>query len=489
MTSVLFSPRGLVALLALMAVSLVFFLTTPFSGPTGNAAPRLPGGHAESPNDDEDNPPPPKPDVALHWSAEIDDYLRDHYADLEKTYKHLHSHPELSYYETKTAAYLANQLAGTGFEVTRNFGGGVVAVLHNGDGPTVLVRTEMDALPIEEKTGLPYASKAQARDRDGTLVGVMHACGHDVHMTSWLGAARVLDAMRDDWHGTLIFVAQPAEETGAGAHQMLQAGLFSKFPRPDYCLALHCDPQSPAGTVTYTPGLAMANIDMVEVVVRGKGGHGAWPHMTVDPVVLSARLILDFQTLVSRENNPTVPLVLPIGTIHGDVKPNIIHNDVTLQLTVRTTRELTRQRVLDGITRMARAAAMSASAPEPIVKIKSNWHTPAVVNDPPLLEKTVDILRDVLGDSRVVQRPPMMGGEDFARFGRAGVPSLLYFLGTQSPERVAKADISDDNPLPGLHSDQFAPVVEPTLRTGVMSMTLAVLNIVGRDAPPLEHHP
>jgi len=420
---------------------------------------------------------------AAVWTAETKDYLTAHYADLEKTYKHLHRHPELSYQETLTSAFLIKQLEGSGFKVTSNFGGGngLVAVLRNGNGPTVLVRTEMDALPITEKTGLPYASEAQSRDRDGNVCGIMHACGHDVHMTCWIGAARALSEMLEHWHGTLVFIAQPAEEIGAGADEMIKAGLFTKFPKPDYCLAMHCDPQSVAGTVTYTPGMAMANIDMVRVVVRGKGGHGAWPHMTVDPVVLSARLILDFQTLVSRENNPTDPLVLTVGTIHGGVKANVIPNEVTLQLTVRSASDASRKRVLAGIERMAKGVAMSANAPEPIVQISPNWHTPAVFNEPKLLERTISILCAGLGQNQVCQRPPMMGGEDFARFGRAGIPSTLLFLGTQPADKVAAAAAGDDNALPSLHSDKFAPVMEPTLRTGVQAMILAVLNLVSKE--------
>ncbi|MCE9532356.1 MAG: amidohydrolase [Planctomycetes bacterium] len=421
------------------------------------------------------------------WVAEANEYLVAHYPDLEKTYKHLHRHPELSYCETQTSAYLVKQLEGTGFKVTSNFGGGngLVAVLRNGDGPTVLVRTEMDALPITEQTGLPYSSETKSRDREGNVVGIMHACGHDVHMTCWIGTAHTLAGMRDSWKGTLIFIAQPAEEIGCGADAMIREGLFTKFPKPDYCLALHCDPQSAAGTVTYTPGLAMANIDMVSIVVRGKGGHGAWPHMTVDPVVLSARLILDLQTLVSRENNPTDPLVLTVGTVHGGVKANVIPNEVTLQLTVRTTRDATRKRVLEGIERMAKGVAVSAKAPEPIVSINPNWHTPAVINDPKLLNKTVAILREGLGDSHVCQRPPMMGGEDFARFGREGIASTLLFLGTQAADKVALAEAGDDSVLPSLHSDKFAPVMEPTLKTGVQAMTLAVLNLVGKESTEL----
>ncbi|MFO0864119.1 MAG: amidohydrolase [Gemmataceae bacterium] len=418
--------------------------------------------------------------LAAEWAAETNRSIESQFSDLEKTYKHLHSHPELSYEETQTAAYLAKQMMAAGFTVTSEFGGhGVVAVLKNGVGPTVLVRTEMDALPVEEKTGLPFASKVQGRDRSGNLVGVMHACGHDVHMTCWLGAGKALAGMKERWRGTLVFIAQPAEEAGMGAHMMLEAGLYSKFPRPDYCFALHCDAEQPAGAIAYTPGLAMANIDMIDITMKGKGGHGAWPHLTVDPVVLSARVVLDLQTLVSRETNPTDPVVVTVGTIHGGVKPNVIPNDVKLQLTVRTTKELTRKRVLQGIERMAKAAAIGAGAPEPSVTIRANWFTPAVVNDPQLLDKTLTVLRDRLGDAHVRQRPPMMGGEDFALFGRAGVPSVLFFLGTQAPEKIAQSETDSEKPLTSLHSDRFAPVIEPTLKTGTLSMSLAVLNLLG----------
>jgi hippurate hydrolase len=425
-----------------------------------------------------------KAEVALSWAADVNHQVDTGFASLENLYTHLHLNPELSSQEERTAAYLARQLGGTGFEITRNVGGfGIVAVLKNGDGPTVLVRTEMDALPIEEKTGLPYASKVKARDGYGNLVSVMHACGHDVHMTCWIGAARSLAAMKDRWAGTLVFIAQPAEESGMGAYRMLNDGLFTKYPRPDYCLALHCDAEQPCGHIAFTPGLAMANIDMVDITVRGKGGHGAWPQLTIDPVVLSARLILDLQTLVSRENNPTDPLVITIGTIHGGVKANVIPNEVTLQLTVRTTRDLTRKRVLEGIARMAKAAASGAGAPEPILNIHPNCYTPAVVNDPKLLEKTIGTFRAAIGEGKVHQRPPMMGGEDFSLYGRAGVPSVLFFLGTQPAASLSAAEEDPNRPVPSLHSDRFAPVMEPTLKTGVLAMSLAVLDLVGTDSP------
>jgi hippurate hydrolase len=337
----------------------------------------------------------------------------------------------------------------------------------------------MDALPVIERTGLPYASQVRTRNKDGVDVGVMHACGHDMHMTCWVGTARRLAAMKDQWKGTLIFIGQPAEEVGKGARMMLEDGLFKRFPKPDYCLALHCDARTPHGTVSYTEGLALANVDSVDIIVRGKGGHGAAPHTTVDPIVLAARIILDLQTIVSREVNPTDPAVVTVGSIHGGSKHNIIPSEVKLQITVRTTKDSVRKHVLEAIERLAKAAAEGARAPEPIVKVDPGEFTPALVNDSGLTQKTVDLLKEVLGPNNVKERPPVMGGEDFGRYGREGVPIFLYFLGTLSPERVLEAQ-REGKPLPSLHSDLFYPVPEPTIKTGVLTMTMAVLNLMGK---------
>jgi hippurate hydrolase len=428
-----------------------------------------------------------RPD-ATPGKADGDDLERriaDAYPDLKALYERLHRYPELSSHEELTAARLAAEFPGpsSGFVMTREFGGhGLVAELHNGDGPTVLVRTEMDALPVEEKTGLPYASRVRVRDRRGTEVGVMHACGHDVHMTCWVGTARMLAQLKDRWHGTLVFIAQPGEETGSGAEDMLEAGLFRKFPRPDYCLALHCDSELQAGDVSFTHGLAMANVDMVDITVRGKGGHAALPHMTIDPVVMAARLVLDLQTLVSRENNPTDPLVVTVGSIHGGTKHNVIPDEVRLQLTVRSTSDASRKRALEGIGRLARAVAAGAGAPEPILNIHPGAFTPALVNNDALTDRTVAVFRKALGEERVHEGPPRMLGEDFAVYGRQGVPIFLYFLGTQSAQRIAEAR-QGGRPLPSLHSDLFQPAPEPTIKTGVRTMTLAVLNLLGKKQP------
>jgi hippurate hydrolase len=411
--------------------------------------------------------------VEKRVDAEVDNLLT--------LYKYLHTHPELSLQEEKTSGRLAKELRDLGFEVTEKFGGyGLVGVLSNGAGPTVLIRTDMDALPVTEATGLPYASRERLRDKNGNEVGVMHACGHDMHMTSWTGTARVLAALKDRWSGTLIFIGQPAEEVGTGARLMMEAGLFKKFPKPDYCLALHCDPLHPHGHVSFTEGMALANVDSVDITVKGKGGHGAAPHTTVDPVVLAARIVLDLQTIVSRETNPTDPVVVTVGSIHGGSKHNIIPNDVKLQITVRTTKDKTRKHTLEAIERIAKAAAKGANAPEPVVKVDPGEYTPALFNEPQLTRKTVALFRDVLGADKVHERPPVMGGEDFSRYAKDGTPIFMYWLGTLPPERVAEGLREGGKPLPSLHSDLYYPIPEPSIRTGVKTMSLAVLNLVGK---------
>jgi amidohydrolase len=315
-------------------------------------------------------------------------------------------------------------------------------------------------------------------------VDVVAAGVHDAHMTCWVGAARTLAALRDRWSGTLVFIAQPAEEIGTGADMMLEAGLFRKFPRPDCCLALHCDPTQPAGHIAYTRGMAMANIDTADITMRGKGGHGSAPHTTIDPVVLAARLVLDLQTLVSRENNPIDPLVITVGSIHGGTKHNIIPDEVKLQLTIRSLKDTTRKKALEGIARMARAVAMGADAPEPILRIRPGSFTPALLNDGALTEKVVAACREAIGEGQVHERPPMMAGEDFAVYGRqGGVPIFLYFLGTQAPDRLAASEVSGQ-PVPSLHSDVFCPVPEPTITTGVLTMSRSVLRLMSKELRP-----
>lgn len=411
--------------------------------------------------------------------ADLEKRAAAEYASLEALYKHLHANPELSLQEEQTAARLARELKDAGFEVTTRVGGhGVVAVLKNGKGPVVMVRADMDGLPLEEKTGLPYASKVKVRDTDGKPVGVMHACGHDVNMTCLIGVARVLAQTKDRWKGTLVFVGQPAEEIGAGARAMLADGLFTKFPKPDYALALHCDSRYAHGQVNYRAGPMQANVDSVDIRVLGKGAHGAAPHTSIDPVVLAARIVLDLQTISSRERDPFDPVVVTVGSIHGGTKHNIIPSEVKLQLTVRTVKDTTRKETLEAIERIARAAAKSANAPEPEVKVDPGQFTPALVNDEALTKKMVAHFREALGEARVQERGPSMGGEDFSQFVRAGVPGFYFFLGTAPPEKVAEAAREGGRPLALTHTDAYAPVPEPTIKTGVVAMSLAVLHLL-----------
>lgn len=414
--------------------------------------------------------------------AAVDEKVNAQVADLVDIYKHFHQNPELSLQEVKSAARMAKEAKAVGLEVSEKVGGtGVVAVLKNGEGPTVLIRADMDALPIVEQTGLPYASKTKTRDRAGREVGVMHACGHDVHMTCWIGVARVMAALKDRWSGTLVFVAQPAEEIGAGSRMMLADGLYKRFPKPNYCLALHADALLEAGHIHYAEGLAMANVDTVEIVIKGKGGHGAAPHLTVDPIMIAAKLIVDLQTIVSREMNPTDPGVVTVGSIHGGTKANIIPNDVKLQITVRSTKDSTRKLILEAIERKAKAAAASAGAPEPEFTVVNDEFTPKLENNPELTRKTVSLFKQVLGEDKLHVRPVIMGGEDFSRYGLNGeIPVFMYFLGSVSADRVAASNRDGGKPLPGAHTDGYYPIPELTIRTGVKTMSLAVLNLVGK---------
>jgi len=400
---------------------------------------------------------------------------------LDTLYKQLHAQPELSYKEERTAGRLAKEMKALGFEVAEKVGGhGLVCVLKNGAGPTILVRTDMDGLPVTENTGVPYASKVRTRDKNDVEVGVMHACGHDMHMACWVGTARVLTAMKDRWSGTLVFIAQPAEEVGAGARLMLADGLYQKFPKPDYALALHCDTLRKVGEIGYSEGLAMANVDTVDIVVKGKGGHGAAPHTTVDPVVLAARIVLDLQTLVSREIDPLEPAVVTVGSIHGGSKHNIIPAEVKLQLTVRSTKDAVRKHILEGIARIAKAAAVSARAPEPSVTVNTDEFTPALFNDPALTRRTMAVFKEVLGEKAVNPRPTIMGGEDFSRYAQGGVPVCLFWLGTISEERYAESQREGGKPLPSSHSEFYAPEPEGSLKTGVATLSLAVLSLCGK---------
>jgi len=426
---------------------------------------------------------------ALLAQQSLDALIDRELPQLVATYKMLHAAPELSHYEIKTSAFVAGQLRSLGYTVTENVGKydnplwkghGVVAVMKNGDGPTILVRTDLDALPVEEKTGLPYASSVKTKNDAGQEVGVMHACGHDVHITSFLGTAKMLAQLKQEWHGTLILVGQLAEETIDGAKAMLAGGLYSMVPKPDFAIALHDNADLEAGKVAYCPGFALANSTSVEITIRGLGGHGSKPEATKDPIVVAAQTILALQTIVSRENSPLDPAVVTVGSIHGGAKSNIIPDEVKLLLTVRSYKEEVRQHILASIERITKNIAAAAGIPDdraPIVKVSDTEVTPATYNDPKLTERLAGAFQKTLGAENVVKWPPIMGSEDFGRFSLDNtIPSCMFWLGAVEPAKVEAARKSG-KPLPSLHSSLFQPLPEPTLRTGVKAMTAAVLEL------------
>jgi hippurate hydrolase len=402
------------------------------------------------------------------------------YPDLDALYRDLHQTPELSSHEEKTAARLAERMRKLGYEVQTGVAGtGVVAVLHNGAGPTVLLRTELDALPVEEKTGLPYASHATGTDPAGKTVPVMHACGHDIHMTSWVGAATLLAQAKSQWRGTLIFVGQPAEETVGGAKAMVDSGLYQRVGKPDYTIAQHDSATLPAGQVGIVRGYALANVNSVDVTIYGKGGHGAYPQTTVDPIVIAARTVLALQTLVSRETRPLDPAVITVGSIHAGFKHNIIPDEAHLQITVRSYKPEVRKHLLEGIQRIVKAEAMAADAPkEPLVTFSEA--SDATYNDPKLADRLAGALKSQLGADAVVEVDPEMGAEDFGEFGRAAsAPSVMLRLGAVDPARLQKARAAGES-LPSLHSSGFAPDRERTLRTGVTALVVSALEVLGK---------
>jgi hippurate hydrolase len=413
--------------------------------------------------------------------------LRTEIPSLLELYRHLHAHPELSFAEKDTSQRMSEELQKVGWEVTRNVGGhGVVGVLRHGEGPTVLVRTDMDALPVREQTGLPYASKVQTRDEHGTVVHVMHACGHDIHMTVWTGTARLLARFKDHWNGTIVMIAQPAEERGSGARLMLKDRLFEKFPRPDLCLALHVAADLPTGSVGLTEGFALANVDMVDVTIPGVGGHGAWPHAAKDPVVLAAQAILAYQTIVSRETEPGKAAVVTVGSVHGGTKHNIIPDEVKLELTLRSFSDTVRSNTLASLERITRHLALAAGLPadrSPVLRVRDEY-TSALFNDPAVTRDLRTLFTRWLPRGAVVEKAPVMGGEDFSEFGRTRdrIPICLFWLGGVDPARHERSTITGER-LPPLHSAEFAPVPEPTVETGVLAMTAAVLRALNRDDP------
>jgi amidohydrolase len=400
---------------------------------------------------------------------------------LEELYVYLHRHPELSFHEAETAGKLISELRPLGFEITSPIGGaGFAAMMKNGDGPTVLIRTDLDALPVQEQTGREYASTVRTTNDSGAEVSVMHACGHDVHMTTFIGVARALAGAKERWKGTLLMIGQPAEERGAGARAMLADGLFTRTAQPDFALALHSSPSLPTGKIGYISGFALANIDTLDVTIRGVGGHGAYPHSTKDPVVIAAYVITALQTIVSRETNPLDSVVVTVGSIHGGTKHNIISDEVKLQLTVRSYQDDVRERTLESIRRITTETARAFGVPadrEPTISIDDSEFTPAAYNDPALVERLVPIWRQALGTENVVDTPPVMAGEDFAEYGRTedDIPAMIFWLGTVDPARVASGE-----PLPSLHSPFFKPEPRAAVETGVRAMTAAALELLGR---------
>jgi amidohydrolase len=386
--------------------------------------------------------------------------------DAQALYLDLHQHPELSGHETRTASVLAGKLRALGYEVTENVGGaGIVAVMKNGAGPTVMLRTELDALPVTEETGLPYASKMRAKDDSGRDVGVMHACGHDVHMATLYGTAEIMAKSKDSWHGTLMLVGQPAEETITGAKKMVDDGLFKRFPRPDVGVALHDENSIATGQVGVTPGYSKAAADSIRITVYGKGGHGARPESTIDPVLMAAQIAVRLQSIVSREIHPGDAAVITVGYIQAGTKNNIIPDQAQMGLTVRSYKPEVRQHLLAAIERVAKAEA-EASGAEKMPLIEDYESTSAVYNDPVLTQHLSGVLASVVGKNNVVEEPPLMTSEDWAVFVEQGIPAFYYTLGVADPQKLAAAKASHKE-LPSNHSPLFAPVYEPALHTGI----------------------
>ena len=407
-------------------------------------------------------------------------------------YKDLHSHPELSTHEERSAAIVAKELKAAGCEVTERVGKyekpgltcfGVIGVMKNGDGPTVAIRTDLDALPVHEETGLPYASTVTTKNDAGQDVSVMHACGHDIHMSTFIGTARTLAKLKDRWRGTIIFIGQPAEETVGGARALLKDGLYTRWPKPNFVLALHDHAQTATGKIGITEGYAYANVDSIDVTVHGTGGHGAYPHTTKDPIVLSAELINAWQTIASRENNPIDPVVVTVGSIHGGTKHNIIPDDVKMQLTVRTYKAEVRDRVLAAIDRIAKGCATAAGLPPdkmPDVQVRQDEFTPATYNNPELTKRVFAAIAKAIGEKNMEHSDPTMGGEDFCEYSLLpdhSIPACMFNVGAVDPAKVAESK-KTGTPLPSLHSSKFAPVPEPTIKTGMIGMTSAVLELM-----------
>jgi len=404
------------------------------------------------------------------------------YPSLEVIYKDLHAHPELSFMEVRTAAILAGELRKLGFEVTEKVGNtGVVAVLKNGPGPTVLVRGDMDALPLMENSGVPYASTAVVKDLSGRDQPAMHACAHDTHVTGLIGTARVLVALKDHWSGTLELIGQPAEEIVAGARAMLSDGLYTRFPKPDYALALHTYAQLPAGEIGYGEGAFLAGVNSVDILVRGVGGHGSAPHTAKDPIVLASQIVVALQTIVSREVKPGDTAVVTVGTIHGGLKRNIISEEVKLELTLRAYDDKVMEHLVSSIRRICAGTAQAFGVPEdrmPVVTVTPE-SSAVTINDSPLTRRLSGVFTEWFGADRAKAVPPVTGAEDFTYFGRTldRVPICIWWVGGMAPEKFTESKRTGV-PVPSNHSPLFAPVPEPTLKAAVTSMTAAVLELL-----------
>jgi amidohydrolase len=421
--------------------------------------------------------------------GELDQKIDSNMASWTEMYKHFHANPELSTQEKETSALVASTLQSLGYDVTDHFGRyedansvsyGVVAVLKNGPGPTVYVRTELDALPVRENTGLPYASKAIVK-RAADEVGVMHACGHDLHMTVLLGTAKMLAEEKSRWSGTVVLIGQPAEEVVSGAAAMLRAGLYEKFPKPDYVLALHDSATLPVGQVAWHEGTMLAGADTVDIVIRGYGGHGAAPNTTKDPIVIASELVVFLQTIVSREEDPLQPTVITVGSFHAGTKHNVIPDDAHLQLSVRTMSPEHREKTLAAIKRATNGIAEAAGIPAdraPIITV-SEFAVPPTINDPALTRRVAGAMETSLGKENVVPGKPIMASEDFSLFALTDPkpPISMFWLGAVDPAKLEDAQEKGTR-LPSLHSSEFAPLPEPAIRTGVKAMTSAVIDLL-----------
>ena len=415
----------------------------------------------------------------------LDDAVRQDMPSLMAIYRDFHANPELSMQEVRTAAKLAAEAKKLGFEVTTGVGKtGVVAVMRNGPGPVLLLRADMDGLPVIEQTSLPFASKVRATSVAGVESGVMHACGHDTHITTWVGAARRLAAMKDRWSGTLVMIAQPGEEIGVGAKAMLDDGLYTRFPKPTHVIAFHDAASLPAGVIGYSPGYALANVDSVDIEVKGVGGHGAYPHTTKDPIILASRIVTALQTLVSREVDPQQPAVVTVGSFHSGAKHNIISDEAKMLLTVRSYTDETRRTLLDGIKRIVRGEAIAAGMPEdrmPVVTVRDAEYTPATFNTEALTASTAALFTERFGADRVRKTPAVMGGEDFSRYWLAdkSIESLIFWVGGV-PQAKWDAVGGDPAKLPSLHSPFWAPEAETVIETATEAMVTAALGVLGK---------